>query len=249
MYKIKTLIIDDEVLARDLLRNFLEKDERIEIVGESSNGYEGLLAIGKLNPDLVFLDIQMPKINGFEMLELLINPPVIIFSTAYDQYAIKAFEANAVDYLLKPYPPERVTNALNKAVEKINSGKKASEIPQLINKHDEESGNINRIIVKSGRKIHIIPVDLVYYIESQDDFVMIYCKEGHFMKLKTMKYFETHLDSQQFVRIHRSYIVNVSQISEIQQYEKESWMILTKQGAKIKVSKAGYINLKEMLMI
>jgi two-component system LytT family response regulator len=249
MEKIKTLIIDDEALARDLLRNYLAQDDRVEIVGECSNGYEGLLAIGKLNPDLVFLDIQMPKINGFELLELLTNPPAIIFSTAYDQYAIKAFEANAVDYLLKPYPSERVTNALNKALEKINSRGIRGEFRHLISSHDEETGIINRIIVKSGRKIHIIPVESVYYIESQDDFVMIYCKEGHFMKLKTMKYFETHLDSQQFIRIHRSYIVNVSQIAEIQQYEKESWIVLTKQGAKIKVSKAGYINLKEKLKI
>ena len=242
-------MIDDEVLARDLLKNYLAKDERVEIVGECSNGYEGLLAINQLKPDLIFLDIQMPKINGFEMLELLSNPPVIIFSTAYDQYAIKAFEANAVDYLLKPYPLERVTTALNKALEKLNLKVNDGEIQKLIGSHDEETGLINRIIVKSGRKIHILPVDSVYYIESQDDFVMIYCREGHFMKQKTMKFFESHLDSQQFVRIHRSYLVNVSQISEIQQYEKESWMVLTKQGAKIKVSKAGYINLKEKLKI
>ena len=249
MNKIKTLIIDDEMLARDLLRNYLSKDERVEIVGECSNGYEGLLAIAELKPELIFLDIQMPKINGFEMLELLNNPPVIIFSTAYDQYAIKAFEANAVDYLLKPYPLQRVVNALNKAVEKLNTRAGNGEIPKLVSSHDEEIGLINRIIVKSGRKIHIIPVESVYYIESQDDFVMIYCKEGHFMKQKTMKFFESHLDKQYFVRIHRSYLVNVSQISEIQQYEKESWMVLTKQGAKIKVSKTGYINLKEKLKI
>jgi two-component system, LytTR family, response regulator len=249
MGKIKTLIIDDETLARDLLRNYLAQDDRIEIVGECSNGYEGLLAINKLNPDLIFLDIQMPKINGFEMLELLNNPPAIIFSTAYDQYAIKAFEGNAVDYLLKPYPVERVTAALDKAAEKINTGVVKGEIQRLISTHDEETGLINRIVVKSGRKIHIVPVESVYYIESQDDFVMIYCKEGHFMKLKTMKYFETHLDSQQFVRIHRSYLVNLSQIEEIQKYEKDSWIVLTKQGAKIKVSKAGYISLKEKLKI
>jgi two-component system, LytTR family, response regulator len=249
MEKIKTLIIDDESLARDLLRNYLSRDERIEIVGESGNGFEGLLAINELKPDLVFLDIQMPKINGFEMLELLSNPPVIIFSTAYDQYAIKAFESNAVDYLLKPYPPERVVAALNKAVGKLITKESDGEIQKLVNSHDEEAGLINRIIVKSGRKIHIIPVESVYYIESQDDFVMIYCKEGHFMKQKTMKFFETHLDNQQFVRIHRSYLLNLSQISEIQQYEKESWIVLTKQGAKIKMSKAGYTNLKGKLKI
>ena len=247
MNKIKTLILDDESLARDLLRHYLSKDERVEIVGECSNGFEGVLAIQEQNPDLVFLDIQMPKITGFEMLELVSNPPVIIFSTAYDQYAIRAFEANAIDYLLKPYPSERVTAALNKAVEKLKTKSIDPEINKLIKTHDEESGILNRIVVKSGRKIQVIPVESIQYIESQDDFVMIYCNEGHFMKQKTMKFFEEHLDANQFVRIHRSYLLNLSHISEIQQYEKESWIVLTKQGAKLKVSKAGYSNLKEKL--
>ena len=247
MNKIRTLIIDDESLARDLLRHYLSKDERIELVGECSNGFEGVLAIQELNPDLVFLDIQMPKITGFEMLELVPNPPVIIFSTAYDQFAIRAFEANAIDYLLKPYPFERVVIALNKAVEKLKSKVNSSEISNLIQSRDEEAGMLNRVVVKSGRKIQVIPVESIYYIESQDDFVMIYCKEGHFMKQKTMKFFEQHLDEKQFVRIHRSYLLNLFHISEIQQYEKESWIVLTKQGAKLKVSKTGYNNLKEKL--
>jgi len=247
MNKIRTLIIDDESLARDLLRHYLSKDERIELVGECSNGFEGVLAIQELNPDLVFLDIQMPKITGFEMLELVPNPPVIIFSTAYDQFAIRAFEANAIDYLLKPYPFERVIVAVNKAVEKLKSKTTSPEISNLIQSRDEESGMLNRVVVKSGRKIQVIPVESIYYIESQDDFVMIYCSEGHFMKQKTMKFFEQHLDEKQFVRIHRSYLLNLFHISEIQQYEKESWIVLTKQGAKLKVSKAGYTNLKDKL--
>ena len=249
MNKIRTLIIDDESLARDLLRHYLSKDERVELIGECSNGFEGVLAIQELKPDLVFLDIQMPKITGFEMLELVQNPPVIIFSTAYDQYAIRAFEANAVDYLLKPYPFERVVAALNKAVEKLKSKTTPNEINQLIETHDEESGILNRVVVKSGGKIQVIPVESIHYIESQDDFVMIYCGDGHFMKQKTMKFFEQHLDANQFVRIHRSYLLNMSNISEIQQYEKESWIVLTKQGAKLKVSKAGYSNLREKLKI
>src|SRR5665648_957915 len=204
MNKIRTLIIDDESLARDLLRHYLSKDERVELVGECSNGFEGVLAIQELNPDLVFLDIQMPKITGFEMLELIPNPPVIIFSTAYDQFAIRAFEANAIDYLLKPYPFERVVAALNKAVEKLKSKTAAPEIERLIETHDEDSGMLNRVV-------------------------------------------EQHLDGNQFVRIHRSYLLNLSYISEIQQYEKESWIVLTKQGAKLKVSKTGYTSLKEKL--
>ena len=247
MTKIKALIIDDESLARDLLRHYLSKDGRVEVIGECSNGFEGVLAIQELKPDLIFLDIQMPKITGFEMLELITDPPVIIFSTAFDQYAIRAFEANAIDYLLKPYPYDRVVAALNKAFEKLNSKTKIIEIDQLIEKHDEDSGILNRIVVKSGRKIQVIPVDSIHYIESQDDFVMIYCSDGHFMKQKTMRFFENHLDGEQFVRIHRSYLLNLACISEIQQYEKESWLVLTKQGAKLKVSKGGYSSLKAKL--
>ncbi|MEI6138309.1 MAG: LytTR family transcriptional regulator DNA-binding domain-containing protein [Mariniphaga sp.] len=249
MNKIRTLIIDDESLARDMLRYYLSKDDRVELIGECSNGFEGVLAIQELNPDLVFLDIQMPKITGFELLELVQIPPVIIFSTAYDQYAIRAFEANAIDYLLKPYPFERVVVAINKAAEKLNSKSTNLEINKLIETHDEEIGMLSRVVVKFGRKIQVIPVESILYIESQDDFVMIYCKEGHYMKQKTMKFFEQHLDGNQFVRIHRSYLLNISEITELQQYEKDSWVVVTKQGAKLKVSKAGYSNLKQMLKL
>lgn len=248
MNKIRILIIDDEQLARDLLKNYLSKDSRLEIVGECSNGFEGVLAIQELKPDLVFLDIQMPKITGFEMLELLSDPPVIIFSTAFDEFAIRAFEANAVDYLLKPYPAERVQLAVEKAIRRIQNGQgNQDEIDGISRAHDEGSGILSRIVIKSGSKIRIIPVETIDYIESEDDFVMIYCKEGHFLKQKTMKYFETHLDPKKFIRIHRSCIVNISQLAEIQQYGKESWMLLTKQGAKLKISKSGYLALKEFL--
>ncbi len=250
MEKIRTLIIDDEPLARSLLRKFLSEDGRIEVIGECSNGFEGALVIQEQRPDLVFLDIQMPKITGFEMLELLSDPPLIIFSTAYEQYAIQAFETNAVDYLLKPYPAERVAAAVEKAVAKLN-GKHAQgeQIGALIQSHDEATGLINRVVVRTGKKIHVIPADSIEYIESQDDFVMIYCPEGHFLKQKTMKFFETHLDGSQFIRIHRSFLVNVSQIKELQQYGKDSWVVVTAKGSKLKVSKSGYVILKENLNI
>lgn len=248
MNKIKVLIIDDEQLARDLLKNYLSRDPRLEIAGECSNGFEGVLTIQELKPDLVFLDIQMPKITGFEMLELLTDPPVIIFSTAYEEFAIRAFEANAVDYLLKPYPLERVQTAVEKALKQIQAGTgNKDELENLSHAHEENSGLLSRIVVKSGSKIRIIPVETIDYLESEDDFVMIYCKEGHFLKQKTMKYFENHLDPKKFIRIHRSCLVNASQIAEIQQYGKESWILLTKQGAKLKISKSGYVALKEFL--
>jgi two-component system LytT family response regulator len=220
----------------------------LELVGECSNGFEGVLSIQELKPDLVFLDIQMPKITGFEMLELLNEPPVIIFATAYEEFAIRAFEANAVDYLLKPYPIERVQVAIEKALKSIQSGNgNKTELEHLSQAHEEHSGLLSRIVVKSGSKIRIIPVDTIDYLESEDDFVMIYCKEGHFLKQKTMKFFENHLDPKKFIRIHRSCLVNSSQIAEIQQYGKESWILLTKQGAKLKISKSGYLILKQFL--
>ena len=245
---IKVLIIDDEQLARDLLKSYLSGDPRLEIVGECSNGFEGVLAINEIKPDLVFLDIQMPKITGFEMLELLSDPPVIIFSTAYEEFAIRAFEANAVDYLLKPYPAERVQAAVEKALKRIQSGSgNREELDNLSHAHDESGELLSRIVVKLGTKIRIIPVETIEYLESEDDFVMIYCKEGHFLKQKTMKYFEAHLDPNKFIRIHRSCIVNTAQLAEIQQYGKESWILLTKQGSKLKISKSGYLTLKQFL--
>jgi two-component system LytT family response regulator len=248
MKNIRVLIIDDEQLARDLLKKYLSKDERLTIVGECANGFEGVLSIQELKPDLVFLDIQMPKINGFEMLELLTDPPVIIFSTAYDEFALKAFESNAVDYLLKPYPLERVLQAVEKALAKIGGGHSLNQdLENLSRSHDEAIGYLNRIVVKSNSKIRIIPVESIEYLESEDDFVMIYCQEGHFLKQKTMRFFETHLDPAKFIRIHRSCIVNAGHLAEIQQYGKETWMLITKKGAKLKISKSGYLALKQYL--
>jgi two-component system LytT family response regulator len=248
MKKYRVLIVDDEDLARELLLEYLKEDQRIEVVGECSNGLEGLKAVQELHPDLIFLDIQMPKVNGFEMLELLTDPPEIVFSTAFDQFAIRAFEMNAVDYLLKPYPPERLRQAVDKAIGRIEKNE-TNQLPvdKLVSDHDEQVVHVERIVVKSGNKIHVIPASEIRYIESQDDYVMIYWKNEHALKQKTMKYFETHLDPRHFIRVHRSFLVNVSQISEIQQYEKESWILRLSGGEKLKVSKSGYRNLRERL--
>jgi two-component system, LytTR family, response regulator len=244
---IRTIIIEDEALARNLLKNYLKDQDRIEIVAECENGFDGLKAINELKPDLVFLDVQMPKLTGFEMLELLDYRPEIIFTTAYNQFAIKAFEQHAVDYLLKPFPKERLLVAVERAIEKIN-GNKGGEIP--IDKLTEipENDLIERVVVKDKNKIHIIPVEQIRYIESLDDYVMIYTKEKRFVKQKTMKFFEDHLNTKEFIRIHRSYIVKVEEIAEIQQYEKESHIVILKNDhTKLKVSKTGYKNIKEVL--
>jgi two-component system LytT family response regulator len=243
---IRTIIVEDEELARNLLKSFLKGIDYIELIAECENGFEGVKMINELKPDLVFLDIQMPKITGFEMLELLDHKPQIIFATAYDQYAIKAFEFNAADYLLKPYSRDRLLEAVEKVAERIQKEGVNSDISEKVS--DYPRGEyLDRIVVKDRHKIHISPIDHVRYIESMDDYVMIYTKEGRFMKQKTMKFFENTLDPKNFIRIHRSYIVKVDEINEIQQYEKEAYIVILHDKTKLKVSKTGYKNLKDVL--
>ena len=244
--KLRTIIVEDEELARNLLKSFLKEVVNIEVIAECENGFEGVKMINELEPDLVFLDIQMPKITGFEMLELLEHKPQIIFATAYDQYALKAFEYNAADYLLKPYSKERLKEAVEKVIERVQKEGKTSDIADKVSDYPREE-YLDRIVVKDRHKIHITPVDQVRYIESMDDYVMIYTTEGRYMKQKTMKYFESALDPKNFIRIHRSYIVKVEEINEIQQYEKESYIVILHDKTKLKVSKTGYKNLKEVL--
>lgn len=244
--KLRTIIVEDEELARKLLKTFLSKIESIELIAECENGFEGVKMINELKPDLVFLDIQMPKITGFELLELLEHKPHIIFATAYDQYALKAFEYNAVDYLLKPYSRDRLEEAVEKVIDRIQVEGKESDVAEKLSDYPRDE-YLDRVVVKDRHKIHIAPVDAVRYIESMDDYVMIYTNEGRWMKQKTMKYFENALNPANFVRIHRSYIVKVDEIAEIQQYEKESYVVILHDKTKLKVSKTGYKNLKEVL--
>jgi two-component system LytT family response regulator len=244
--RIRAIIVEDEELARELIKNYLEDQLTVEILGEYADGYSGAKAINKYKPDLVFLDIQIPKLNGFELLELIDFTPQIIFSTAYDKYAIKAFELNAVDYLLKPYSKERFIYALEKAIRRISSGEK-DKIENLLQHREKTIETLDRIVVKTGNKINIIPAGEIHYLEAQDDYVMIYIESGRFLKQKTMKYFEAHLDPGVFIRVHRSYIVNINQILQLEQYEKESYLIVMKKGTRLPVSKTGYRKIKTEL--
>jgi len=244
---IKTIIVEDEKLARDLVRDYLSKHNDFEIIGEYEDGFSGLKAINEMKPDLVFLDIQMPKLTGFEMLEVLEHHPAIIFTTAYDQYALKAFEHNTLDYLLKPYSPERFDEALAKARDRISSGGDEKNINRLMELQEQSEDAIHRVVVKSRSKIHVIPVENILYIEAQDDYVMIYTPDSRHLKQKTMKFFESHLPLEDFVRIHRSYIVRISEIAQMQLYEKESYIVILKNGVKLPVSKTGLPKLKSKL--
>lgn len=246
MEAFKALIIDDEQLARELIKNYLKDFSGIQLIGECENGFEGARLIAELKPDLVFLDIQMPKLNGFEMLELVDDPPEIIFITAHNDFAIKAFEMNAVDYLLKPYSKERLLAAIDKATERLKAGQQKDEtIRELI--HQPLTESLERIVVKSGSKIRVIPVDKIIYLEAQDDYIMIYTDEGKHLKQGTMKHYEDHLDHSAFIRVHRSYIVRVDQVVQIEPYTKETYMLKLKNGTTLKVSRNGLKNLRDKL--
>jgi two-component system LytT family response regulator len=243
--KITVIIIDDESLARQIIRKFLSNHSEIEILAECSNGFEGVKKINELKPDLIFLDIQMPKLTGFEMLDLIDNPPIIIFTTAYDQYAISAFEVNAVDYLLKPFSSERFEEALQKTKHLLNNRMKQSDIVKELIRHNQETVEyLERIVIKDGSKIHIVPLDSIKYFEAQDDYVMVHSSEGNLLKQKTMKYFEEHLPPEDFVRIHRSYIIPVTRIKKIELVEKETYKVILDDGTGLPVSKSGYDKLK-----
>ncbi len=246
--EIRTIIIDDEKLARNVIKSYLSKYENIQIVAECSDGFDALKKINEINPDIIFLDIQMPKLSGFEMLELINEPPIIIFTTAFDNYAIKAFEVNAIDYLLKPFSEERFDDAIKKALNYLdNKNESRKKIDSLFKTLDSKKEFLERIVVKQNQKIIIIPVEEIKYLEAQDDYVMIYSEKGNFLKEKTMKYFEENLKINNFIRIHRSYIVNISYIKQIELFEKDSYKVILINGTKLPVSKTGYQKLKELI--
>ncbi|MFI5152055.1 MAG: LytR/AlgR family response regulator transcription factor [Chitinophagales bacterium] len=243
----KAIIIDDEPLARAIIKEYLGDYTNIELVKECNDGFEGLKAIQQLEPDLVFLDIQMPKINGFEMLELIEQPPAIIFTTAFEEFAIRAFESHAIDYLLKPFSKERFDKSIQKWLDQTSKPNPRNNVPALLDAASHSPGQNHRVVVKIAGKIKIIPVEEINYLEAADDYVKIHTKDGSFLKNKTMNHFEQVLESSQFVRTHRSYMVNVQQITRIDPYEKENHIAILKSGAHVPVSKTGYAKLKSVL--
>lgn len=240
----RTIIIDDEPLARSLLLELLEAEKDIEIVAECGDGFEALKAIQDHQPDLIFLDIQMPKITGFEMLELLENPPRVIFTTAYDEYALKAFEVNALDYLLKPLNPERLTQALQRLRQQTdkNSESVKGKILQL-------PEQMQRIVVKVNGNIKILALPEVFYLESADDYVKVHTNDKYYLKHQTMNNFEQQLPAHQFVRVHRSCLVNVQHIHKVDLYEKDQYCVVLRNDARLPVSRSGYAKLKTVLGI
>jgi len=251
MKAISIIIVEDEKPARDLIRAYLEGFPGIKLLGEYDNGFDGLKAINEHKPDAILLDVQMPKLTGFEMLEVLEHNPEVVFTTAYDQYAIRAFEQNAVDYLLKPFSRDRFHEAMGKLESRLESHQEEKEDKtgiEKIRQHLAESEEkLHRVVIKKSGKIHVISTADINYLEAQDDYVMIYTNDGRYLKQQTMKYFEKHLDPQQFVRVHRSYIANITCIERIEPYEKSNFILILKDGNKVPVSRNGMQVLKENL--
>lgn len=241
---IKAILIDDEALARDVVKHYLSAYPHIAVVAECSDGFEGLKAISTHQPDLIFLDIQMPKINGFELLELLDHKPSVIFTTAFDEYAIKAFEVNAVDYLLKPITQDRFEQALTKLPTKVEDAAISTGLLATAGQSPTQS---TRVVVKTEGLIKILPIAGINYIEADDDYVKLNTDEGVYQKNKTMSFYEANLAEAQFIRIHRSYLVNLAKVSKITLKEKDSYMVLLSTGIWLPVSKAGYVKLKAAL--
>ena len=238
---IKTLIIDDEPLAASLVQEFLESFPQFEIAAVCQNGFQGLKAIQEHEPDLIFLDVQMPKITGFEMLELLDEPPAVIFTTAFDQYALKAFDAMAIDYLLKPFSQERFTRAIDKYLAQQGRAEESSV------KMNELAEKRNRLVVRVKNEIKIIPTHEVSFFEAEDDYIAIHATSGKYLKKMTMKSLEEALDPSKFVRVHRSYLINLNEITKIEPYERDNFLVLLRDGEKVPVSKTGYSRLRQVL--
>ena len=246
MQPIRSVIVDDEELARGIVREFLTPHSDIEIIAECSNGFEAVKAITELKPDLVFLDIQMPKLTGLEVLELVDKNLSVIFVTAYDQYAVRAFEVHVIDYLLKPFTKQRFDEALGRARSKIAQHESApfSEILADARPRDVP---LERVLVREGSKVHVLPIDRIDYVEAQDDYIAIRSEGKTHLKQQRLTELESSLDQKRFVRIHRSYILNVDRLARLELYAKDSRMAVLKDGTKLPVSRSGYEKLKGLL--
>jgi two-component system LytT family response regulator len=243
--KIKTILVDDEELARKMLLEFLGSHPEIEVVAECANGFEAVKAVTDLKPDLIFLDIQMPKLDGFEVLELIGTDRAVVFVTAYDEYALRAFEIHAVDYLLKPFAAERFEKALQRVKQRL--GGKLPIPAELAASARPAAQFLERLVVKDGTRVYVIPVAKLDYAEAQDDYVALSTEGKKHLKQQTISSLETALDPQCFLRIHRSYIVNLEKVTKIEPYSKDQYVVVLASGQQLPVSRSGYGRLRAFL--
>lgn len=249
--KCRVLLVDDEAPARALLREYLAAHVDIEVLGECANGFEAVKAIAESAPDLVFLDVQMPKLDGFEVLELLDPRPVVVFCTAYDEYALKAFEVHAVDYLLKPFGRERLAEALDRARARLVAAAAPSAptptASALASAARPQGQWLERVVIKDGPSVHVVSVDKLDYLEAQDDYVAIHTEGKAWLKHQTLAELAEQLDPQRFVRVHRSYVVPVERIARLELYAKDSRVAILHDGRQLPVSRAGHARLRELM--
>jgi two-component system LytT family response regulator len=245
--KIRAVIVDDEELARQVLREYLHGEEDVEIVAECANGFAAVKAVAEQQPDLLFLDVQMPKLDGFEVLELVDREVAVVFVTAFDQYAMKAFDEAAVDYLLKPFGADRLRTALERVRRRLGESQPMPVAADLKSAARAPGQYVERIVVKDGSKVHVIPVSKLDFAEAQDDYVSLRSEKKSYLKQQTISSLEASLDPMRFVRVHRSFIVNIERIAKIEPYTKDARLALLADGSQIPVSRAGYARLKELL--
>ena len=237
----RVMIVDDEDLARGVVREFLQSHADMKIVAECANGFDAVKAIAELEPDLVLLDIQMPRLNGFEVVELAGRKSRYIFVTAFDQYALKAFEIHAVDYLLKPFSQQRFDEALAHA-----RGAQAPALEALV-ATAQRGKPLERVLIRDGAKVHVVPVDSIDVIEAQDDYVQISAGGKRYLKNQRLSELEALLDAASFVRLHRSYIVNIAAVARIEQVSKDSHCAVLRDGSRIPISRSGYQKVRSLM--
>lgn len=244
---ITAIIVDDEMLARSIIREYLAARPEVTVVAECANGFEAVKAVAELKPDLMFLDIQMPKLSGFEVIELLETPPAVVFVTAFDQYAVQAFNVHAVDYLLKPYTQERFLEALDRVQQRIAAAAPPPPVKAAAEEAVSAQHPLERLLIKEGSKVLIIPAEKIDYIEAQDDYIAVRAEGKSHLKMQRLSALETMLDPRRFVRIHRSYILNIERLAKIELYAKDSRVAVLKDATQLPVSRTGYDKLKDLL--
>ena len=243
----RAVIADDEQLARRLLREYLAADPGIEIVAECSDGFEAVKAVSEAKPDVVFLDVQMPKLDGFEVLELIDDSVAVVFVTAFDQYAMKAFEAEAVDYLLKPFTEDRLKETIGRVKRRVGEVRHASLSPRLRESARPPGQFLERIVVKDGTTVHVIPAGKLDAAEAQDDYVSLRSDGRNWLKQQTIASLETALDPARFLRAHRSWLVNIERIVRVEPNTKDTWIAILRDGSQIPMSRSGYARFRELI--
>ena len=244
----RILIVDDESLARAFLAEQLASIPGMELIGQAANGFEAVKLAEDLSPELMLLDVQMPKLSGFEVLELLgARAPAVIFITAFDEFALRAFEVHAVDYLLKPVEPARLVAALERAAERVRSQTPVPSAQELSATARPPGRTLERVLIREQGRVHVLPVERIDFVEAQDDYLCFVSGGKRQRKQQTMAEIEAQLDRARFVRIHRSFLLNIDRLARIEPYAKDSWLAILADGSKLPVSRTGYSRLKELM--